>query len=145
MDDPVERLREEFREREEVAMLAALERQRRNRRNATLAGAFAGLVAVVSTAAVTRAAIHWHSFLFETLLCAVAGYLLARLHGGTLWGVALFGGAYLLSWLLRAMGLDPGLIVAGDHLRRFAAGQGNFASLCIVVACGAAIGIVIRD
>lgn len=145
MSDPVERLRDEYTLREAEAMERALARQKRNRRNTVLAGAFVGLVAVITTAALTRTSIHWHSFLFETLFCAAAGYGLARVHGSALWGALFFGIAYLLAWFLRAIGLDPGLIVGGDHLQRFVAGQGNFVSLCIVVACGAAIGQIIRD
>jgi len=145
MSDPVEQLRDDYALREAEAMERAQARQTRNRRNTVLAGAFIGLVAVITTAALTRSAIYWHSFLFETVFCAAAGYALARVHGTALWGVGLFGSAYLLAWFLRAIGLDPGLIVGGDHLQRYVAGQGNFVSLCIVVACGAAMGQIIRD
>jgi hypothetical protein len=126
-------------------MVRALARQGKNRRNAVIAGAFIGFVAVIATVAMTRAELHWHSFLLETLLCAAAGYALARVHGSTLWGVLFFGAAYLLAWFLRAAGLDPGMIVGGDHLQRYVAGQGNFVSLCIVVACGGAMGHILRD
>ena len=128
MSDPVERLREERARQEEEAMLRALARQSRNRRNAVVAGAFVGFVAVIATIAMTRTELHWHSFLFETLFCAAAGYALARVHGSTLWGVLFFGAAYLLAWFLRAAGLDPGMIVGGDHLHRYVAAQGNYLS-----------------
>ncbi len=144
MDDATSGLREEFALRQRQAMAQAIARQRRNRRNGTIAGAFVGLVAVALTAGVTRRALLWHSFLLESLLCAVAGHLLARANGGGLRGVLLFSGAYLLAFALRALGLDPMVLFSHGDLRHAAAVQGNFMSLCIVLSCGCAIGKAIE-
>ena len=119
-------------------------RQRGNRLKGAAAGAAIGLVAVLATAGATRRVIVWHSFLLEAILCALAGYLLARRGGGSLNGVLLFSGAYLLAWLLRATGLDPAVLFAAGDLRRAAAVSGNLMSLCIVVSCGVAVGRVIE-
>ncbi len=144
MGDPVPSLRNDYALRQEAAMATAHARQRRNRRNGMIAGAFIGLLSVALTAGVTRRALFWHSFLLESLLCAVAGYLLARGNGGGLRGVLLFSGAYLLAFGLRATGLDPSVLFAHGDLRHAAAIQGNFMSLCLVLGCGCAIGKAIE-
>jgi len=145
VDDPVARLQVEFAAREAAAMERLAARQRRNRRNGALAGAMTGLVAVAATAGVTRRAIFWHSFLLEAILCALAGWLLARRNGGVLRGMLLFSGAYLLAFLLRALGLDPTAVFAVGDLRGATAVQGNFMSLALVVSCGAAAGHVMQE
>ena len=126
-------------------MDAAWARVRRDRRNATIAGGMIGLVSTLATVGVTRRAILWHSFLLETLLGALAGYLLVRLKPDPLGGVLLFSGAYLLAWLVRAMGLDPSVLFASGDLRGAAMIQGNLLSLCITISCGVAMGQVMRD
>ena len=135
-----EQLRVEFEERQAAQMIRLVERQRRQRLQATLAGGAAGLVAVVLTATVTRREFFWHSFLFETVFCAIAGYVLVRLHGGHLWGVLLFSGAYLLAFLLRLAGLDPSVIFQTADLAAAAAAQGNLTSLAFLILVGGAFG-----
>ena len=137
-------LRQEFLVREAEAMERAFERQARNRRNATIAGACAGLAAVLVTAGVTRRAITWHSFLLEALLGALAGYVLGRCHGGVMKGLLLFSGAYLLAFVLRAFGLDPAVLFYVGDVRAGAAVQGHFVSLCFLVSTGMALGHVIQ-
>ena len=145
MSDPVEKLREEYRAAQDAGYQEAALRQQRNRRNVTAAGAVTGFVAVVCTAAVTRKAIVWHSFLLEALFCAAAGYALARLHGGFLKGVLFFSGAYLGAHLVRLAGLDPAVLFYSGDMRIVAAAQGNFMSLCIVLTCGGLIGHIISS
>lgn len=125
-------------------MARLFERRRRDLRNATIAGAFAGFVAVLATLEGTRRALFWHSFLLETLLGALAGRLLARSGGGVLRGILLFGGSYLLAFLLRAIGLDPSVVFARGDLAGAGAVYGNFASLCLMVGVGAAVGHVVE-
>jgi len=145
MTDPVERLRGEFAERRSHAQKDAARADARLLRNATLGGGLIGLVAVVLTATVTRRALFWHSFLLEAALGAVAGRLMARVRGGPFEGVLLFGGAALLAWSLRALGLDPSVLFARGDLRAAAAIQGNVTSLCFAVAGGAALGHLVRS
>jgi hypothetical protein len=135
-----EQLRAEFEERQAAEMVRLAENQRRQRLQATLAGGAAGLVAVVLTATVTRREIFWHSFLFETVFCAIAGHVLARLHGGHLWGVLLFSGAYLLAFGLRLMGLDPSVIFQTADIAAVGAAQGNLTSLAFLILVGGAFG-----
>lgn len=142
---PPEELRAEFLAREEQTRERLLARQRRNRRNGALAGGVAGLAAVLVTAGATRQAIAWHSFLLEALLGALAGYLLARWNGGVLKGLILFAGAYLFAFLLRAWGLDPGVLFAAGDLRAGAAVQGHFTSLCFLVSAGMAVGHILEE
>lgn len=138
-------LRAEFRERQAREMERVRERRRRNLRNATLAGAAAGFAAVLVTAGVTRRAIHWHSFLLETLLGAVAGHLLVRMNGGPMKGLLLFAGSYFLAFLLRATGLDPSVLFVRGDVTAAAAVQGHFVSLCFLVSAGMAIGHVVQE
>jgi len=126
-------------------MEAAVARQKRDRRNATLAGGMIGLVSTLATASITRRAIFWHSFLLEALLGALAGYLLVRLRPDPLGGVLLFSGAFLFAWLVRALGLDPSVLFATGDLRGVAMINGNLMSLCISISCGAAMGQIMRD
>lgn len=135
-----ERLREEFERERDSALLRLAAKERRDLQVSTIAGAAVGLAAVAATAGLTRHALHWHSFLLESLLCAVAGRLLCRFHGGSLKGVILFGGAYLAAWAIRAVGLDPSVLFAAGDLSRYGAVQGNFTSLCCVVATGGVLG-----
>ncbi len=120
-------------------------RERRNRRNGALAGAACGLGAVFTTAAATRTVILWHSFLLETVLCAAAGYALARTGGGALTGLVLFAASYLLAFGLRAFGLDPSVVFGLGDLRAAAAVQGNLVTLCFLLAAGGVIGHIIAD
>jgi len=129
----------------EVAMEAAFRRQAKDRRNATLAGGMVGLASTLATAGVTRRAIFWHSFLLEAILGALAGYLLIRLRPDPLGGVLLFSGAFLMAWLIRAMGFDPSVLFASGDLRGVAMVNGNLLSLCISISCGAAMGQILRD
>ena len=126
-------------------MEAAYARQQRDRRNATIAGGMIGLVSTLSTAAFTRRGIFWHSFLLEALLGALAGYLLIRLRPDPLGGILLFSGAFLLAWVIRALGLDPSVLFAHGDLRGIGMINGNLLSLCITVSCGAAMGQIMRD
>ena len=128
-----------------MALAEAIRRQQSDRRNAVLAGGFIGLLSTLVTATVTRRAIFWHSFLLEAVLGALAGYLLVRLRPDPLGGVMLFGAAYMLAWLVRAIGLDPSVLFAVGDLRGAAMIQGNMVSLSLSVACGAAMGHVMRD
>jgi len=145
MSDPTKELRREWQEDQAARMEQAIALERRNTRNVTVAGAVTGLVAVVSTAAITRKAIVWHSFLLEAVLCAAAGYLLARFHGGFLKGILLFSGAYLGAWAVRAAGLDPAVLFSRADTRSAAAAQGNFVSLCIVLTCGGLMGHITSE
>ena len=145
MSDLLEELQRGFSARQEILMGAARAKQRRNRRNGTFAGAMTALVAVVTSASVTRKAWFWHSFLLEMLLCGLAGYVLARAHGGVLRGLLLFSAAYLLAFCARASGLDPSVVFAAADLRRGAAVQGNFMSLCMMVSVGGVLGHVMQD
>ena len=145
MEEQLRRLHEEFTAERAAADFEAELRQRRNRRNATIAGGMIGIVSTLVTATVTRRAIFWHSFLLEGLLGALAGYLLLRLRPDPLGGVLLFSGAYLLAWLVRAIGLDPSVAFLVGDLRGALMIQGNVVSLCLCIACGAAMGQVMRD
>ena len=135
----------EFRAREARELERLEARARRNRRNGTIAGAAVAFAAVLATAGVTRKSWFWHSCLLEAVLCALAGFLLARSGGGFLRGVLLFSGAYLFAHLLRAIGLDPSVVFDAGDMRRGLAVQGNFLSLIIVITCGGLIGLVMRD
>jgi len=141
----LEELQAEFRAGQEQALLRTLARQKRQRRNATIAGAMAGLCAVLVTAGATRRALFWHSFLLETLLGAAAGYVLGRTGGGALRGIVLFALAYLLAFGLRALGLDPAAVFLTGDVRAAAAVQGHFTSLCFLVSAGAAVGHIVED
>lgn len=143
--DDAEALRVQFVAEQAAALERLLARQRRNRRNATIAGAFAGLAAVLVTAGITRRALFWHSFLLEAVLGAVAGYLLGRWHGGVLKGLLLFSGAYLLAFALRGLGLDPAVLFVVGDVRAAAAVQGHLVSLCFLVSAGMAVGHVVAD
>jgi hypothetical protein len=145
MDDSVRKLQHEFALREEQAYRRLEARRRRNRRNATIAGAAIGLAAVLVTVGVTRRAIFWHSFLLDALLGATAGYVLVRLNGGFMKGLLLFAGAYLLAFALRAAGLDPSVLFHYGDLRAVAAIQGNMASLSFTVAAGGLVGMILKD
>ncbi|MHC4954244.1 MAG: hypothetical protein ACYTGZ_10160 [Planctomycetota bacterium] len=145
MEEQVRRLHEEFVAERETALAEAFRRQRRDLRNAVMAGAFVGLLSTFVTATVTRRAIFWHSYLLESLLGALAGYLLVRLRPDPLGGVILFGAAYMLAWLIRAIGFDPSVLFAVGDIGGAAMIQGNMVSLSLCVACGAAMGHVMRD
>jgi len=145
MEDQLQRLHEEYAVDRAASDFDALRRQRRDRRNATLAGGMIGIVSTLATAPVTRRAIYWHSFLLEALLGALAGYLLMRLRPDPLGGILLFSGAYLLAWFVRAIGFDPSVAFLIGDLRGAAMIQGNLASLSFTVACGAAMGQVMSD
>ena len=138
-------LRREFQERQRRNLRELLLRERRNRRNGALAGAACGLGAIFTTAAATRTVILWHSFLLETVLCAAAGYALARRGGGVLTGLVLFAVSYLLAFGLRAFGLDPSVVFSPGDLRAAAAVQGNLVTLCFLLAAGGLIGHIISD
>lgn len=141
----IDDLREEFRAKQAKELAAAEVRERRRRRNGLVAGAAAGFAAVAVTAGATRQALFWHSFLLETLLGAAAGYVLARTGGGVLKGIALFAGAYMLAFFLRASGLDPSAVFASGDLRAAPAVQGHFTSLCFLVSAGAAMGHIVTE
>ena len=141
MDRP-EQLRKEFERERAAQMEAAYKRGHRSVLSATAAGGVAGLVAVALTATLTRRELFWHSFLIEATLCAGCGYLLARWHGGVLKGVLLFGGAYLFAFLLRALGLDPSVILMGHDLDAIGAAHGNLTSLVFLILIGGAFGHV---
>lgn len=143
--DPVERLREEFQSRREAGLERAAARVRRDRRNATIAGGFTGLLAVALTAGITRRALFWHSFLLESCLGALAGYVLARRGGGPLQGLLLFSGSYLLAWLFRAVGLDPSVLFALGDLSGAAMIQGNLTSLVLTLVCGLLVGLIVEN
>ncbi|MEM8883970.1 MAG: hypothetical protein AAGD14_07880 [Planctomycetota bacterium] len=145
MDERVEQLRQEWLAEQARRDVADGKRQQRNRRNAVLAGAMIGIVSTMVTAQVTRRAIFWHSFLLEALFGAIAGYVLVRRGADPLNGVVCFSVAYFAAWLLRALGLDPSVLFAAGDLRGALMIQGNFTSLCLTVACGAAVGQVMRD
>jgi hypothetical protein len=140
-----ETLRAEFEARREAQLLRLDARERRNRRNGALAGGFAGLLAVMATCGVTRKELAWHSFVWEALLCVVAGYLLARWKGGVLKGIGLFSAAYLLATLLRAMGLDPSVVFEAGDMRRIGSVTGNLTSLAVLAGVGGVLGHVIGD
>ena len=126
-------------------MASAEAKQRRTRRNGSFAGAAAAMVAVMTSATYTRKAWFWHSFLLEMLFCGIAGYVLARTHGGALKGLILFSGAYLLAFCVRSSGFDPSVVFAAGDLRRGMAVQANFMSLCMIVGMGGLIGHVMKD
>jgi hypothetical protein len=138
-------LQEEFRAKQARGLAEVAARERRRRRNGTIAGAAAGLAAVAVTAGATRTALHWHSFVLESVLGAVAGYVLARTGGGLLKGIVLFAGAYMLAFFLRASGLDPSAVFASGDLRAAPAVQGHFTSLCFLVSAGAAMGHIVQE
>ena len=140
-----ESLRAEFAARRTAQQERLNEREKRNRLNGAAAGAFAGLLAVVATCGVTRKEIHWHSFLWEALLCALAGYLLARWKGGVLKGIGMFAGAYLVATLLRAMGLDPAVVFDNSDLRKIGSITGNVTALAVLTGVGGVFGHVIAD
>jgi len=144
MDEQVQRLREEWEERRAAADARDLARLARDRRNAIIAGATIGFVSTFATIQVTRRALFWHSFLLETVLGAVAGWILVRRGADPLNGIVCFSLAYLCAWLLRAFGLDPSVLFAHGDMRGAAMIQGNFMSLCFTVACGSAMGHVMR-
>ena len=141
----IDDLQEEFRAKQARELAAATVRERRRRRNGTIAGAAAGFAAVAVTAGATRQALFWHSFLLETLLGMVAGYVLARTGGGLLKGIGLFAGAYMLAFFARASGLDPAVVFAAGDLRAAPAVQGHFTSLCFLVSAGAAMGHIVAE
>jgi hypothetical protein len=143
--DQVARLRADFLARQAKAMARARAREARQRRSGAVAGAFAGLVAVALTAVVTRRSFAWHSFLLEGILCGVAGYVLARFHGGLLKGVALLPGAYFMAWFLRASGLDPAVLFPAPDVRGALAAQGHLMTLGLLVATGGLMGHIIED
>ena len=145
MEEQIHRIHEEFAAQRETAMAEAVRRQHADRRNAIVAGGLIGLLSTFLTATVTRREIFWHSYLLESLLGALAGYLLVRLRPDPLGGVMLFGAAYMLAWLVRAIGLDPSVLFAVGDLRGAAMIQGNMVSLSLCVACGAAMGQIMRD
>jgi hypothetical protein len=142
---PIEEIQEEFRAQQAREMERSVAREKRLRRNGTIAGAVAGLLAVAVTAGATRRALFWHSFLLESVLGAVAGYVLARTGGGLLKGILLFAGAYLLAFCLRASGLDPSAVFLAGDVRAAPAVQGHFTSLCFLVSAGAAMGHIVAD
>lgn len=142
MIDPVRRLRQEWEAERAARDASDLVRLAKDRRNAVIAGAMIGFLSTLVTVQVTRRALFWHSFLLETLLGAVAGYLLVRRGPDPLTGILCFAGAYLLAWLLRALGVDPSVLFAHGDLRGAAMIQGNVLSLCLSVSCGAAMGHV---
>jgi hypothetical protein len=135
----------EFRAKQARELERAVEREKRRRRNGLVAGAAAGFAAVLVTAGATRRALFWHSFLLETILGAVAGYVLARTGGGVLKGILLFAGAYMIAFCLRAGGLDPAVVFLAGDLRAAPAVQGHFTSLCFLVSAGAAMGHIVGD
>ncbi len=139
------RLRQEFVEREERALAKAALREHRNRLNGALGGGLAGFAAAISTAAVTRQAILWHSFVLEATLGACAGYLLARRGGGLLVGVALFVGSYVLAFQIRASGFDPSVLFAPGDLRVAMASQGHLMSIGVLITCGGLLGHIMED
>lgn len=138
-------LQEAFREKQARELALAHVRERRRRRNGTIAGAAAGFAAVAVTSGATRKALFWHSFLLESILGAVAGYILARTGGGLLKGIVLFSAAYLFAFLLRASGLDPAAVFQSGDLRAAPAVQGHFTSLCFLVSAGAAMGHIVSE
>lgn len=141
----IEELKDEFRAKQARELAMAHVRERRRRRNGTIAGAAAGFAAVAVTAGATRTALFWHSFLLESVLGAVAGYVLARTGGGLLKGILLFSGAYMLAFFLRASGLDPSAVFASGDIRAAPAVQGHFTSLCFLVSAGAAMGHIVAE
>lgn len=141
----IEELKAEFRVEHARELALAVVREKRRRRNGTIAGAAAGFLAVAVTAGATRQAIFWHSFLLESLLGSVAGYVLARTGGGLLKGIVLFAGAYMMAFFVRASGLDPSAVFAAGDLRAVPAVQGHFTSLCFLVSAGAAMGHIVSD
>jgi hypothetical protein len=141
----IDELKEEFRAKQARELAMSVVRERRRRRNGTIAGAAAGFAAVAVTAGATRQALYWHSFLLESVLGAVAGYVLARTGGGLLKGILLFAGGYMLAFFLRASGLDPAAVFAAGDLRAAPAVQGHFTSLCFLVSAGAAMGHIVAD
>jgi hypothetical protein len=143
--DPVDTLREEFEARRQAGLERTAARVRRDRRNATIAGGFTGLVAVAVTAGVTRRALFWHSFVLESCLCALAGYLLVRGGGGPMRGMVLFSSAYLAAWLLRALGLDPSVLFALGDVSGAAMITGNVTSLVVALSCGLLVGLTIES
>lgn len=141
----IDELQAEFRAKQARELELAVRREKRRRRNGTVAGAAAGFAAVAVTAGATRQAIFWHSFLLESLLGAVAGYVLARTGGGLLKGILLFAGAYMMAFFVRASGLDPAVVFASGDLRAAPAVQGHFTSLCFLVSAGAAMGHIVSE
>jgi hypothetical protein len=141
----IDELKDEFRAKQARELALAHVRERRRRRNGAIAGAAAGFAAVAVTSGATRRALFWHSFLLETLLGAVAGYILARTGGGLLKGILLFSGAYMLAFFLRASGLDPSAVFLAGDIRAAPAVQGHFTSLCFLVSAGAAMGHIVSE
>lgn len=144
-EETVAKLRKEFEERQRRDLERALERQKRRIRDATIAGAAIGLVAVLVTAGFTRKEILWHSFLLEACLCAVAGHLVARLHGGFFKGFLFFTLAYLMAYAIRGTTFDPTVVFSDGDIQGRAAVQGNFTSLCIVLMSGGIMGQMLAD
>ncbi|MHC4939255.1 MAG: hypothetical protein ACYTHK_09830 [Planctomycetota bacterium] len=145
MDDQVRRLREEWEAEREERDAAGFARIKRDRRNAVIAGSMIGLASTLATAQFTRQAIFWHSYLLETLFCALAGYVLIRRGPDPLTGVICFGAAYMAAWLIRAIGLDPSVLFHYGDLRGVGMIQGNLLSLTLTVSCGAAMGHVMSN
>ena len=145
MEDQLQRIRQEWIDEQARRDVQAEKRIRKDQRNAVIAGAMIGFASTLATVQVTRRALFWHSFLLEAILGALAGYVLIRRGADTLNGVVVFSAAYLASWLLRALGLDPSVLFAQGDLAGAAMIQGNFLSLCLTVSCGAAMGQIMRD
>ncbi len=72
-----ETLREEFDARRVAQLERLLAQRKSDLLKCTAAGAAAGLAAVLITCAATRHELFWHSFLWESLLGAAAGNVLA--------------------------------------------------------------------
>ena len=140
-----ETLRRDFDARRVAQLERLLLKRKHDLMKVTVAGAFAGLLAVVITCGATRQGIFWHSFLMETVLCAVAGQLLVRRDGGVLTGTILFSAAYLLATLLRAMGLDPSVVFQPSDLAMAGSVQGNMTALMMLAGAGGVLGHMCHD
>ncbi|MHC4847868.1 MAG: hypothetical protein ACYTEG_05360 [Planctomycetota bacterium] len=145
MDEQVQSLHEEWQEQRARQDAEGYARLKRDRRNAVIAGAMVGFLSTLATVQFTRQALFWHSYLLETLLGALAGFILVRRGADPLLGVLCFGGAYLLAWLIRAIGMDPSVLFHHGDIRGAAMIQGNVLSLCLSVSCGAALGHVMSN
>ena len=135
------RLRRDFNASQQAALRRALARQRRARFTASAGGGVAGLAAVAVAATVTGQEIFWHSFLLETMLGMIAGYLLARRGGGMLAGIVYFLLAYVIAFQIRVVGFDAGSLYTPD-LRIAIVGQGHMFSFAILVGFGGLVGFM---
>jgi hypothetical protein len=141
--DPGLKLRQEFIERERVALRGSSMREAGKGVTGAFSGVFAMLVAIGVTVVVTRIGFYWHSFLLEFIFAAFAGYLIQRSGGGLLKGVMLLPLAYGAAFMMRRMGWDPSSMLAPQSI--LISGHGHLLAVCCLVGCGGVSGYVLES